>query len=226
MSEKPTMHFNKFQKNIQNWGNLWVKRQRSLPSWGRKRTGIWRRSYLHSIIREEGNKICLIYLNYWSLQWSGHRQKVCTYLFIYRNTSKKKRRKSYDLRFVTRRRISLRMDSLLGGSGILEHEILRPEILFYSWHIFGNVYLFDVRSKKFNISLNLVMCLSIDPRLVILWCNVGFSWWMISVVTANVALKNKMGLFPNFQHLWRNDTCKVLRSTIMFRITIVLSLLK
>ena len=98
-------------------------------------------------------KICLIYLNYWSLQWSGHRQKVCTYLFIYRNTSKKKRRKSYDLRFVTRRRISLRMDSLLGGSGILEHEILRPEILFYSWHIFGNVYLFYVRSKKFSRSI-------------------------------------------------------------------------
>ena len=35
-------------------------------------------------------KICLIYFNYWSLQWSGHLQKVCTYLFIYRNTSKKK----------------------------------------------------------------------------------------------------------------------------------------
>ena len=39
---------------------------------------------------ELNDKICLIYLNYWSLQWSGHRQKVCTYLFIYRNTSKKK----------------------------------------------------------------------------------------------------------------------------------------
>ena len=152
--------------------------------------------------------------------------KKCVHICLSTGTHLKKRRKSHDLRFVTRNRISLRMDSLLGGSGILEHEILRPEILFYSWHLFGNVYLFDVRSKKFNICLNLVMCLSIDPRLVILWCNVGFSWWMISVVTANVALKNKMGLFPNFQYLWRNDTCKVLRSTIMFRITIVLSLLK
>ena len=37
-------------------------------------------------------KVCLIYFKYWSLQWSGQIQKMHTYLLIYRNTTKKKRK--------------------------------------------------------------------------------------------------------------------------------------
>ena len=36
MSERPSMCFNKFQKSFQKRGNLWVKRQRSSPYWGKE----------------------------------------------------------------------------------------------------------------------------------------------------------------------------------------------
>ena len=52
----------------------------------------------------------------------GHLKKVCMCLST--GTHLNKRRTSYDLLFVTRRELSLRMDFVLGDSGISEHEIL------------------------------------------------------------------------------------------------------
>ena len=43
---------------------------------------------------------------------------------LFTGTHLNKRRKSYDLRFVMRTGLSLRMDFVLGDSGISEHEIL------------------------------------------------------------------------------------------------------